>query len=236
LDFSKSYGAGGKMRVELKNIIKTYGDTLALNIDNISFESGKIYALLGSNGSGKTTLLRILSGLDTDFSGEIMYNSNPKIPKDDIAYLPQKPYIFKMSAIKNICLGANLEIALDAIKRVGIEKFENVQVTSLSDGEARRVAIARTLATRRSLILLDEPMAPIDISSFKLIEDFIKYVSNEYNATVIFSTHSPQQALNIADKAVFLLNGKIAEIGEPNKLFSAPKNPMVKEFFKDWRI
>lgn len=222
--------------IELKQVSKSYGNRKVLDIDDLKFESGMIYAILGPNGSGKTTLLRILTGLDKEYHGEIYFDGDIKLPRKDLAFLPQKPHIFKMTALENVALSANIDVAREALERVGMKEFDNQKAGSLSEGEARKVAIARTLATQKKLILLDEPMAPIDIESMHLVEGFIKSAVKDNGSTIIFTTHSPQQALHIADRAIVLLDGKLAEIGLPKEVFTAPKNPKVEDFIKYWRL
>lgn len=229
------------MRVELKSIKKTYNGREVLNIQNFEFESGKIYALLGPNGSGKTTLLRIISGVEKQDAGNVYYDNLDNIKDCSMAYLPQKPYLFDMSVIDNMCISSKknfriLEKAEMALKCLGLEEFKNCKMLSLSGGEAQRVAVARVLILKKKLLLLDEPLSSVDISSMQLVENYIKMINRREGSTVIFSTHSPSQASRIADMALFIKDGKVIEKDDPLSMFRSPKKNETADFLKNWRI
>ncbi|MCX7923723.1 MAG: ABC transporter ATP-binding protein [Clostridia bacterium] len=229
------------MRVELNGVEKAYNGRVVLNIDKLEFERGKIYAVLGPNGSGKTTMLRIISNVDKCDRGKVCYNGAERILNNGIAYMPQKPYIFDMTVLKNILLGiGNIpeahKLAQHALECVGMEEFANARARSLSGGEAQRVAVARTLAGGKGLILLDEPASAADISSMRLVEDYIKAVNGESRSTIIFTTHNPSQAARIADEIVFMQGGVVMEKGEAADMLNNPRSKEAKEFLQNWRI
>lgn len=241
------------MTVELKCIQKSYCDRIVLNIEDIRFESGKIYAILGPNGSGKTTLLRILAATDKQDNSSILYSSilydGKAVPAPGtISYLPQKPYMFDMTVLENVLLGlknVQMELgnrkdaekrAMQAIKSVGMSDFINANARKISGGEAQRTAVARTLILGRKLVLLDEPASSADISSMRLVEEYISSVNKRDKSTIIFSTHNPSQALRIADEAVIMWEGRILEEGKPSNLFNFPKCQETKDFLQNWRI
>jgi ABC-type multidrug transport system ATPase subunit len=231
------------MKIRLDNIKKSYNKRTVLDIDSIEFERGRIYAVLGPNGSGKSTMVRIISGIDKPDCGTVWYDNERTFQKEQIAYLPQKPYIFNISVLKNVMLGINKgkvknreEHALESLKLVGLEKFLSVNARSLSGGEMQRVAVARTLALGSRTFILDEPATSIDISSINLVENYIKKVKRENGSTVIFTTHSPSQAVRIADEAIFFFNGEVVERGRAEELIMNPLKEETKEFLKNWRI
>ena len=226
------------MRIILRAVKKCYNGREVLNIENLEFESGKIYALLGPNGAGKTTLLRVIAGAEKLDSGSICIDG---IKDESIAYLPQKPYLFDMTVMDNVCIGLkksdNVLVKADkALKYLGMEGFKNSKMLGLSGGEAQRVVIARTLVLEKKLVLLDEPLSSVDISSMQLVEDYIKKVNKRDGSTIIFSTHSPTQALRMADEALFMQDGKVIEKGAPSNLLNSPKEKETAEFLKNWRI
>lgn len=229
------------MKIILRAVKKCYNGREVLNIENLEFESGKIYALLGPNGAGKTTLLRVIAGAEKPDEGSIYYNGIDSIKDGSIAYLPQKPYLFDMTVMDNVCIGFkksdNVLLKADkALKYLGMEGFKNSKMLGLSGGEAQRVVIARTLVLEKKLVLLDEPLSSVDISSMQLVEDYIKKVNKRDGSTIIFSTHSPSQALRVADEALFMQDGKVIEKGAPLNLLNSPKEKETADFLKNWRI
>lgn len=193
--------------IELSNIKVTRKGRLILNLDELKLEDGHSYALIGENGSGKTTLLRLLAGIIQPTQGKITGLENLKL-----AYLPQKPYLFRMSVWQNVALAAvdastKSEQIQEAINAVGLKGFEKQEAEKLSGGEAQRVAIARLLLVKADLVLLDEPTAPIDVRGREQIDSVIAdYVRNN-RATLIFATHSLEQAMKLADHVVKLEDG-----------------------------
>lgn len=228
------------MRIVLKDVKKSYNGREVLSVDTLEFTSGKIYALLGPNGAGKTTLIRIIAGVEKPDSGSIFYNLN-SIKDASVSYLPQKPYLFDMSVIDNVCIGigksdSTIINANKALKYLGMEEFGDSKMTCLSGGEAQRVAVARTLVLMKKLVLLDEPLTSVDISSIKLLENYIKMTNERDASTIIFSTHSPSQASHIADEALYMQDGKVFEKSDTLSLLNSPKKKETADFLKNWRI
>jgi len=230
------------MKVLIKDIKKTYSDRFTLDIKELELAEGRIYGILGPNGAGKTTLLRLIIGLEKPDSGEISFDSELEAPCGEVAFLLQNSYMFDFSVLENVLLGtggkasADKKLAMDALREIGMEKYVNARASTLSGGEAQKVAIARTLARKRQLVLLDEPTASIDIYSMRQVEGFIKKFNKNYNATVILSTHNPSQAARIADEVVIMWNGRIIERGSPESVFSSPSREETKQFLENWRI
>lgn len=207
------------MRIVLVNIRKSYNSRLVLDIGSLTFENGKIYAILGQNGSGKTTMLRLIAGIDKPDCGDILFGDKEN-GTTDISYLSQNPYIFDFTVIQNVMLGMGnkpdtASSAEEALNYVGMKGFAGTGARSLSGGEGQRIAVARTLVLEKSLVLLDEPAAFVDASSIHLIENYIKASNRKNDSTIIFNTHNPSQALRIADEVILLHEGKVIEKGEP---------------------
>jgi tungstate transport system ATP-binding protein len=223
----------------ISGVKKAYGGREALNIERFALEPGKRYALLGANGAGKSTFLGILAGLLQPDEGSVRYNFEYR--PADIGYLPQKPYPFALKVEKSVLLGIpgaqrSAGLAGEALSRVGLSGFENQRGDRLSGGEAQRVAIARMLLRPRRLLLLDEPCAAADIAATEIIEAAITEFCGRTGCTLVFSTHSPAQALRLADKAVFLHNGRIGESGDAKKVVTGPSNENAKAFLRSWAI
>lgn len=229
------------MKIEIKALKKSYNQRLVLNIEHYLFESGNINALIGPNGAGKSVLLRILAGVEKPDSGSILFDGKEIFPLEKIAFQPQKPYIFDLSVLKNVMLGLeksnqSQNEALGALKIVQMDGFAKERSVNLSGGEAQRVVLARTLVLKKQLILLDEPAASIDISSMKMVEDYIRKVNICDSSTIIFSTHNPSQALRTANEICVLWDGEIIENGSPSEVLKSPKDDRLKAFLEDWRL
>jgi len=230
------------MKVLIESIKKTYSDRFTLDIEELELDEGRIYGILGPNGSGKTTLLRLISGLEKPDNGKISYDSELAAPPGEVAFLLQNSYLFDFSVLENVLLGTGgkstdyQKLAMDALREIGMEKYAKARASTLSGGEAQKVAIARTLARKRQLVLLDEPTASVDIYSMRQVEDFIKKFNQNHNATVVISTHNPSQAARIADEVVIMWNGCIIERGSSESVFSSPCREETKQFLENWRI
>ena len=229
------------MRIVLKDVKKSYNGREVLSVDALEFKSGKIYALLGPNGAGKTTLIRIIAGVEKPDAGSIYYDNLDIIKDTNVAYLPQKPYLFDMSVIDNVCIGigktdSTIIDARKALESLGMEEFADSKMTLLSGGEAQRVAVARTLVLMKKLVLLDEPLTSVDISSSKLLENYIKMTNRRDASTVIFSTHSPSHASHIADEALYMQDGNVVEKSDTLSLLNSPKMKETADFLINWRI
>lgn len=229
------------MIIRLRNVKKEYSGRQVLNIDCLDFEEGKIYAVLGPNGSGKTTMLRIIAGIEKTDTGEIIVDNPGGICNRNLAYMPQVPYIFDIKVIDNVELGIkemknHRKIAVEALTQLGMEDFLYSPARSLSGGEQQRVALARTIVLNRSLYLLDEPASAADISAVRQIEEYIKSAKEKLGATIVFTTHSPSQALRVADEVLFLQEGLLIEKGSPQEVLHRPEKELTREFLSNWRI
>jgi len=193
--------------IELNDIKVLRNGRLILSLDELQFADGQSYALIGENGSGKTTLLRLLAGVIQASKGHVKGLEDKRL-----AYLPQKPYLFRMPVWQNVAIAAEdspekyVQVQA-AINAVGLHGFEKQEAEKLSGGEAQRVAIARLLLVKADLVLLDEPTAPIDVRGREQIDTVIADYVRQNCATLIFATHSLEQALKLADRVVKLEDG-----------------------------
>jgi tungstate transport system ATP-binding protein len=222
--------------IEISHITKKAGERTILNIPHLIFNESRRYALIGENGSGKTTLLRIMAGILKPDTGQMN-----NIPIDSMGYMPQSPYAFSFSVQKNVEIALSNSTdtanqALIALKAVGLSSLAAVRGNKLSGGETQRMAFARMIAMPRMLILLDEPTSSTDIKGMDQIESLLLHYSSQTGCTVIFSTHSPAQALRLAEQVVFLDQGKIAEQGLATHVLKKPQNEITRSFLQHWRI
>ncbi len=222
--------------IELVGVTKKYGARIILDIPRLSFEEGRRYALIGVNGSGKTTLLRLLAGTLLPDSGEIRH-----IPCDDMGYMPQSPYAFSFSVQKNVEIALSNypnpeSLARKALQAVGMGSLAHARGNRLSGGETQRMAFARMIARPRKLLLLDEPTSSTDIRGTDQIEKTMLRYAAETGCTVILSTHSPAQALRLAEQVVYLDQGKVIENGPAESLLHAPQDESTRLFLQHWKI
>lgn len=217
--------------MKFENLHKTYGSRTVLQIPCLEISDGTRLAVMGPNGSGKSTMLKILAG--------VLKNDGEKISLSGCGYLPQESYAFDMTVIKNaesalwdLPRSKRREKAENALRETGMLSLSEAQGRTLSGGEMQRLALARVLAREPKILLLDEPTAACDIESENLIESAL----SKWNGTLIFSTHSPAQAMRLGDKAVFLEKGKILEFGSPEEVIMNPKSERVREYMSHWRI
>lgn len=226
------------MIIELKNAKKIYGKRTVLDLDSLEFREAGTYAVIGPNGSGKTTLLKLIAGIVEMDDGQILYDGGALNSRKYISYLPQKPYIFDMTILENICSGIKersdcKKTAWDAIINAGLENIAGINARSVSGGEAQKTAVLRTLVLDREVILLDEPAASIDIANMERIEECIRSMRRK-SSTVIFTTHDPSQALRLADTVLVLMDGRLVEKGPAEDVLGAPVNEATRAFLNNW--
>lgn len=224
--------------IELTNVQKRYGSRLALDLSALSIAEGERLALIGPNGSGKSTLLRLIAGAIVPETGVIQLGG---LNRAEIGYLPQQPYAFDMSVLKNVELALEggrerTNLAQAALERVGLLHLSKARANRLSGGETQRMAIARVLAKPRKLLLLDEPTASADIQAIDLIERALADYVAETGCTLIFSTHTPSQAIRLSTRVLALDSGTIGEIGETAQVMQVPQAESTQRFLKHWKL
>lgn len=222
--------------IVLRDVVQQFGGRVVLEIPVLHFVPGRRYGLIGENGSGKTTLIRILAGTSKPASGTIE-GLNGK----EVGYLPQSPYAFSFSVLANVALALDghadaKEIAKNALIAVGMESLMDARGDRLSGGEAQRMALARVLVREYDVLLLDEPTSSTDVRSMDLIELTLKEYVQKTQCTLIFSTHSPAQALRLGDEVLYLEKGKLVEQGDAEALFKSPKDERTRAFLRHWSL
>ncbi|MGI6213888.1 MAG: ATP-binding cassette domain-containing protein [Christensenellales bacterium] len=214
--------------IEINGLIKKYGEKTVLDIGNLKLERGASYALVGANGSGKTTLIRILAGALEYDKGEISFD------KDACAvFMPQKNFAFDISVLGNLTLvKKDKNQALDILKSLELARLAKRRGSKLSGGETQRLALARLLMMPFNIMLLDEPTFAMDINSALIAEKVIEQKAKRKDSTLVFSTHSMQQAARLADEIIFLHQGKVCERGEARAFLSSPQTQEAQRFLQ----
>lgn len=224
------------MEINVTNLKVRYNDKIAAEVESLSFESGKIYTILGFNGSGKSTLINCIAGIEK-FEGSITYNGGSiEGVRQGISIMVQKPYMFNTSVYENIGFGLKFRKADKKVIEEKVNEYEKYfglgdilekNAKTLSGGETSKVALIRCAVLETEVILLDEPTASMDIESTIKAENLIKKLKNP-KKTIILITHDILQAERLSDYTIIMDKGKIIEEGEGNKVFKAPKHPHVK--------
>ena len=236
--------------IELKNISKSYDGQVVL--DNISLDiyDNEFMTLLGPSGCGKTTTLRIIAGFEQPDQGEVYFLG------EDIAALPphkrnvntvfQRYALFPhLNVYENVACPlrekkmGNAEIqekVTEMLKLVALSGFEKRSVTSLSGGQQQRVAIARALVSRPKVLLLDEPLAALDLKLRKDMQQELKNIQKATGITFVFVTHDQEEALSMSDTVVVMSEGRIQQIGTPIDIYNEPQNAFVADFIGESNI
>jgi tungstate transport system ATP-binding protein len=215
---------------------------------NFSINKGECFVIIGPNGSGKTTLLRILGLLEPPTKGQILYYNEEitdisrkrKVQyRRKFSFVRQKPVVRNTSVFNNIAYGLRvrgmnwegyINKVNDIIEFIGLKGLEKKNARSLSGGEMQRVAIAMNFVISPEFYLLDEVSANLDPMNIKLLEDFILKIKQDKEKTIIMSTHDPFEAIKFGDRIAVLSDGQIIQIGNPNEIFTAPKDEFTALF------
>ena len=233
------------MYVELKNINKTYGSYQASKNVNFGIEKGRLIGLLGPSGSGKTTILRMIAGLETPDSGEIIIDGKVvnDVPASErgIGFVFQNYALFRyMTVYDNVAFGLKVQKVdkkkiharvMELVKLVGLEGLEKRYPSQLSGGQRQRVAFARALAPNPQVLLLDEPFAAIDAKIRQELRSWLKEMIEKLGITSIFVTHDQDEAIEVADEIIITNAGQIEQKGTPVEVYRNPETAFTASFF-----
>jgi sulfate/thiosulfate transport system ATP-binding protein len=236
------------MSVELKGIVKRFGDFHALDGVDLSIRTGEFIALLGPSGSGKTTLLRIIAGLEHPDAGQLVIAGEDAAARSakerGIGLVFQHYALFRhMTVFENVAFGLRVkpraarksskeirervERLLDLVQ---LGQFATRYPNQLSGGQRQRVALARALAIEPRLLLLDEPFGALDAKVRKELRRWLRRLHDEMGLTSLFVTHDQQEALELADRVVVMDHGRIQQVGHPDEVYADPASPFVFDF------
>ena len=236
--------------IDLKGINKYYAGKDAVKDMNLYIRENEFITLLGPSGCGKTTTLRIIGGFEYPDSGDLFFAQkriNDVPPhKRAINTVFQKYALFpNMDIYDNIAFGLKIKKVdkktIDAqvkkmLKLVDLEGFEDRDIHSLSGGQQQRIAIARALVNKPKVLLLDEPLAALDLKLRKDMQYELKTMQMELGITFIYVTHDQEEALTMSDTIVVMNHGVIQQIGTPEDIYNEPKNRFVADFIGESNI
>lgn len=232
------------IRVEVANVEKHFGETLALKGVNLTIEPGELFFLLGPSGCGKTTLLRCLAGFYIPEVGQIRFGD------DDVTRMPPHKrntgMMFQsyalwphMTIAQNVAFGLEQrkvpkqelrERVAEALESVQMGKYAERKPNQLSGGQQQRIALARALVIRPRCLLLDEPLSNLDAKLRLEMRQEIRRVCKDFKLTTIYVTHDQKEALSIADRMAILRDGEILQVGAPTEVYKRPRNSVVADF------
>ena len=233
--------------LSFQDISKSFGNLKILDNISLTVKKGEIFSLLGPSGCGKTTLIRICAGFEQPDDGQVVLDGK------DITYLPpnkrQVNTVFQSYALfphltvwDNIAFGLRIaKQPKDKIKSEVGRYLEMIQMTEhahkkpaqLSGGQKQRVAIARALINKPQVLLLDEPLAALDLKLRQRMLVELDTIHDEVGITFIFVTHDQGEAMSLSDRIAVVNHGKIEQIGTPAEIYEAPKNSFVAAFIGD---
>ena len=240
----------GKVLIQFRNIVKDFDGQIVLKGINLDIYENEFVTLLGPSGCGKTTLLRILGGFIDANEGSIIFDGADiaKVPphKRELNTVFQKYALFPhMSVYQNIAFGLKIkkmskdvieQKVMKMLKLIGLEGYEDKNVTLLSGGQQQRVAIARALVNEPKVLLLDEPLGALDLKLRKEMQYELKRIQQEVGITFIYVTHDQEEALTMSDKIVVMKDGEIQQAGTPQEIYNEPINRYVANFIGESNI
>jgi sulfate transport system ATP-binding protein len=236
------------MSIEVRDIRKTFGSFVALDNVSLDFPTGQLVALLGPSGCGKTTLLRIIAGLDYADQGSIILDgedaSDTHVRERQVGFVFQHYALFRhMTVFDNVAFGLRVKprrqrLPEREIKKNVKELLELVQLgwladrypSQLSGGQRQRIALARALAVRPRVLLLDEPFGALDAKVRKELRRWLRRLHDELHITSLFVTHDQDEAIELADRLVLMNKGKVEQTGTVREVYAKPATPFVYSF------
>jgi len=236
--------------VELKDISVAFDNETVLDNLNLQIKDKEFITLLGPSGCGKTTTLRLIAGFLEPNNGDVVFegkkiNGVPAF-KRQVNTIFQRYALFPhLNVYENVAFGLRVkkmreaeikEKVTEMLKLVNLSGFEKRSIDTLSGGQQQRVAIARAIANHPKVLLLDEPLAALDLKLRKDMQKELKKIQQQLGITFIFVTHDQEEALTMSDRVVVMDGGKIQQVGTPQDIYNEPKNAFVADFIGESNI
>ncbi|WP_018751728.1 ABC transporter ATP-binding protein [Paenibacillus sanguinis] len=239
-----------KPYLRLEGIRKQFAGNTVLSQVNLEIREGELVTLLGPSGCGKSTLLRCIAGLTEMDEGQIWLDNRP------IAELPPRSreigMVFQSYALfPNLTVSENIEYGMrmrkasrearrqrstELLELIDLVDKRNAYPQQLSGGQQQRVALARSLAVRPKVLLLDEPLSALDAKIRRNLRSEIREIQKKFNMTTIFVTHDQEEALTLSDRVCLMNQGNIVQQGAPEEIYSAPKTEFVARFMGSYNV
>lgn len=242
------------MSIELSHLDKHFGAFHALQDIALTIPSGSLTGLLGPSGSGKTTLLRIIAGLEQADSGAVLFNGQDvtrlPVQRRRIGFVFQQYALFRhMTVADNVAFGlrmlpwrerpsraARRERVQELLRMVQLEHLGERYPAQLSGGQRQRIALARALAVKPDVLLLDEPFGALDAKVRKELRRSLRDLHEKMGITTVFVTHDQEEAMELSDQVVVMSQGRIEQVGTPAALQAHPASRFVLDFLGDRNV
>ncbi|MEW6130300.1 MAG: ABC transporter ATP-binding protein [Acidobacteriota bacterium] len=236
--------------VELIDVSKRFGATLAAKNVSLQIHAGEFITLLGPSGCGKTTLLRMIAGFEYPDDGQVIFRGKdithlPPYKRDVTTVFQQYALFPHLDVFHNIAFGLERQKKTreeikrrvsEALEMVRLEGLENRRPNELSGGQQQRVALARALVMEPKVLLLDEPLAALDLKLRKQMQEELKRLQRRLGISFVFVTHDQEEALTMSDRVVVMNAGVIEQMGLPQEIYERPQTEFVASFIGDSNI
>jgi iron(III) transport system ATP-binding protein len=237
----------GAASVELRHIVKRYGPVAAVSDVSFAIEAGMLVTLLGPSGCGKTTTLRLIAGLETATSGQLLIGGTDvttlSAADRDVSMVFQSYALFPhMTVLENVAYGPTVRgaskreahaLALEKLGLVGLRDLGARLPAELSGGQQQRVAVARALVLEPRVLLFDEPLSNLDAKLRRRVREDIRELQQRLGLTVVYVTHDQQEALAVSDRVIVMDHAVVAQSGTPHELYEEPASLFVADFIGD---
>ena len=232
------------MGIRVSDVSKTFGSLKAIDQLSLDVETGSLVALLGPSGCGKSTLLRMIAGLEELDAGRIFINGGDAttlpVQRRNVGFVFQHFALFKHRTVRdNIGFGLELrrlsrqrirERVDELLQLVQLQDYGDRYPSQLSGGQRQRVSLARALAVKPDVLLLDEPFSALDAKVRKELRGWLRNLQEQTNVTTVIVTHDQEEAMEVADKIVVINAGRIEQIGTAEEIYDHPASPFVMRF------
>lgn len=259
-NLSKVFGKNPKETLKLmelgmnkKEILKKTNTTVGINNANFEIYDGEVFVIMGLSGSGKSTLIRCLNLLNKPTAGKIYVDGEDvtsydkqqlkALRQDKVAMVFQHFGLFNhRTVIQNVEYGLEIKkvskadrykIAMDMLKTVGLEGWEDSMIGQLSGGMKQRVGLARALANDPEILLMDEPFSALDPLIRREMHEELLDIQSQVKKTIVFITHDVNEAFKLGDRVAVMKDGKIVQIGHPEDILNNPSNAYIEDFVRD---
>jgi sulfate transport system ATP-binding protein len=232
------------MGIRVSDVSKTFGSLKAIDSLSLDVDTGSLVALLGPSGCGKSTLLRMIAGLESLDEGKIYINGGDAtelpVQRRNVGFVFQHFALFKHRTVRdNIGFGLELrglnsarirERVEELLSLVQMQNYGDRYPSQLSGGQRQRVSLARALAVKPDVLLLDEPFSALDAKVRKELRAWLRNLHEQTNVTTVIVTHDQEEAMEVADKIVVINEGRIEQIGTAEEIYDHPASPFVMQF------
>ena len=244
VDVTRSGATGSSQALSLEDVVKRFGDVVAVDGVSLDVEQGEFFSLLGPSGSGKTTCLRMIAGFEQPTSGRILLEGRdvsdlPPFERDVNTVFQDYALFPHMSVAQNVGYGLMVRKipkdersrrVADALAMVRLDQMGDRKPGQLSGGQRQRVALARSLVLRPKVLLLDEPLGALDLKLRQAMQIELKEIQQEVSLTFIYVTHDQEEALTMSDRLAVFNQGKVEQVGTPAEVYELPATAFVAGF------